>query len=206
MEFGSRIDSQFISVSASIAVAAYFAVKGFHERDDPNPRIACLDAADDLDLYNAEDNIPRSSFTARNYARKFHDYVYTNAQAARKLTLTKMIELDIELLREFVGHTWSFDEFNEQYRGKELDLCIRHSLAFLDVAVTFDLVGLPHYRPQWRGQDFTRVRITLENDNEHNEEAVRVDGCFGDANNFNWMIWASFKRTCQTLTIIWQAF
>jgi hypothetical protein len=119
------------SVTTSIAVAAYFAVKGFHERNDYPPRIAHLDAAIDLDLYDATDLIPRSSFKVRNYARKVKEYVYTDAEAANSLTLTEVIQLDINLLTEV-------EASKRAVRRQSLDHAIQHSLDFSNIVVTFD--------------------------------------------------------------------
>lgn len=179
VQHGSDKDTQYISTTSSIAVAAFFAVKGFQERNNEIPRIACFDAPYDIDRCYALDLIPNRSdmVTARNFAGRFQEYVFTEEDARRSLTLNKIIRLDLGLLGEFEGETNSFTAFKEQYTGSDLENWIQSRLDHTLAIVTLDLVGLHDYGTP-PGQVLQEIQMVLEGDNEYDNKAIRVDGRF----------------------------
>jgi hypothetical protein len=135
-------------------------------------------------------------FTARNFARRFQEYVFTEEDARRSLTLTKTIRLDLGLLGEFEGETYSFTAFKEQYTGSDLENWIQSRLDHTLAIVTLDLVGLHDYGTP-PGQVIQDIQIVVEGDNEYDNKAIRVDGRFDNVWNTIGHLSREHARVCR---------
>ena len=171
VEFGSQLESQFISFTDSIEVAAFFASRSEH------PRIAIFDAPEDVIQYFAHDAIPSYSRTARNFARIFSEYTLTEDEAANKLRLTRVLAVDPTLFVHFnsYGRRDHMSNFRKRYEGSQLSTMIDEVSNTSYLHVDLDVVGLQHYIVE-RPNFVTSIRWVFEDDNEIDNQAVRVDG------------------------------
>lgn len=87
VENGSHIETQYISMTGRLAVAVYFAARGYHERGHANPRIGVFGAsASRMEQFYAEEMVGNNR-TAGNFARAFDEYIFTEVEAERYLAL-----------------------------------------------------------------------------------------------------------------------
>lgn len=179
VEFGSAFATQFISMTYSMVVAAFFAVKGFHERNVP-ARIAVASVGEDCFEHKASSAIPLGRRTAWNFANRFKELVYTEEQARRETTIDQVLVLDPTLLQEFRDFTGSLRAFEAQYEGSALKAAIEQSRTRMALRVKLDLVELQRYadeRPTvFPGSNARDVlRIVFDDGNGRNNGAIRVD-------------------------------
>jgi len=170
-------------MTSSLEVAAFFAVKGYHQFAQSPARIAVLSVPHDYERFEALGQIPYGNGTARNFARRFHEIVYTEETVEQETTLEKILILNDDLLAEFENNVHNIADFKDQFDGSLLADAIQNSLAKTKLSVELDLVGLHHYSGA-RPSIIRSVKLVLENDNEYDDEAVCV---MGQANpDSNW--------------------
>ena len=120
VENGSHIETQYISMTGRLAVAVYFAARGYHERGHANPRIGVFGAsASRMEQFYAEEMVGNNR-TAGNFARAFDEYIFTEVEAERYLALQYIIHIRRDHLDEFEGNTFVFRDFLAQYNASDL--------------------------------------------------------------------------------------
>ena len=131
VEVGSIINTQLISTSGRIEVAAFFAVKSGLERRQGDTRI-CLLGIKDREVCSrciGRELVTEASSNASNLVRTFEEYIFTEEQARNGLALAGILIVEESLMEPFRNHTDTFIAFMEIYQDSELKVFLETVLA-----------------------------------------------------------------------------